>query len=402
MASWRAWFQSMTTSVYACRPMKYITDWKASDSTRLWNSMRLAVSNCICVAGCLMIWGAAVNVFPMNSRLVAAAASESNRRIVDMANRVVSLPEHIHRVACYEVLCYEKFFLLGGNNLVTAMYRTDPPWMSTIDPGVGLVDKVENAPNREELLANDDDIVFLRYDRQQLRGLASVGIPTVVSQPPPRTRFRDAAAFGDTQKGMMRLFGNIIGGDAVRAAEDWCAYYDERISYVMKRTADIAPERRRRAYYLRGPQATNTQGPNSNTYWYGMIAGADMIVKDLTLDVQGPMSIEEIVSLDPEFIFVGRQYSHDLVLRDPRWKNISAIKNGHLIPLPAGMFYWDGSTEGILLAELMAKTIYPDHFGDLDMASEVRRYFNRFYRFEFTDDQLKKFMLGLTPSGIRR
>ncbi len=385
--------------------MKYITDRKASDPTRLWNKLpglRLVLPMCICVAGSLMIWAAAVTVLPMNSRLLAAAASESDRRIVDMADRVVDLPEHIHRVACYEVLCYEKFFLLGGSDLVTAMIRTDPPWMSTIDPRVRGVAKVENTPNREELLANGDDIVFLRYDRQQLRGLASVGIPAIVSQPPPRTRFRDAAAFGDAQKRMVRLFGSIIRGDALRAAEDWCAYYDDRISYIMARTADISQEKRRRAYYLRGPQATITQGPNTNTYWYGVIGGADMIVKDLALDNQGPMSIEEIVSLDPEFIFVGRQYSPDLVSRDPRWQNISAIKNDHVIPLPEGMFYWDGSTEGILLAEFIAKTIYPDHFRDLDMASEVRKYFKKFYRFEFTEDELRKFMLGLNPAGIRR
>src|SRR6185295_4194034 len=97
----------------------------------------------------------------------------------------------------------------------------------------------------------------------------------------------------------------VIGGDAERKAEEWCTYYDERIGYLESRIANVTEARRPKAYYLRGPSATNTQGPHSNTYWYGLIGGANMIVKNLQLSGQGPMSMEEIVNLDPDYIFVG-------------------------------------------------------------------------------------------------
>ncbi len=319
-----------------------------------------------------------------------------------MADRAVVVPSNVRRAACFEVLCYEKFFLLGGSARVFAMYRTDPPWMSTIDPNVSRIHKVENAPNREELVNAGVDVVFLRYDRLQLRGLEAVGLPAIVSQPPLQTHFKDAMAFGDAQKRMVRLFASVIGGDAVRRAEEWCAYYDERIDYVLTRTANIPHADRLKAYYLRGPRAINTQGPHSNTYWYGVIAGADMVVKNLQLNGQGPMSLEEIVGSDPDFIFVGRQYSPDLVLNDPKWQGISAVKNHRVIPLPDGMFYWDGSMEGVLLTQFIAKTLYPNRFTDLDLAAEVRRYFSRFYQFTFSDAEISKFMRGLTPTGIRR
>jgi iron complex transport system substrate-binding protein len=339
---------------------------------------------------------------PDGGRPAIAAGADADRIVIDMADRAVSLPRDIHRVACFEVLCYEKFFLLGGSELVAAMYRTDPPWMSTIDPNVTHLPKVEDPPNREELLKDGIDVVFLRYDRLQLRGLATAGIPAIVSQPPLQTHFKDAAAFVDAQKRMVRLFAGVIGGDAGQKAEAWCAYYEERVGYLMARTADIPDGQRPKAYYLRGPNATNTQGPHSNTYWYGVIGGADMIVKNLPLNGQGPMSMEEIVNLDPDFIFVGRQYAPELVLNDQRWRNISAVRNGHVMPLPEGMFYWDGSTEGTLLAEFIAKALYPDRFADLDLATEVRRYFKTFYQFDFTDEEIGRFLRGLTPTGIRR
>jgi iron complex transport system substrate-binding protein len=339
---------------------------------------------------------------PQTIRLAAETDDNAGHPIIDMAGRTVVVPSNVRRAACLEVLCYEKFFLLGGSSRVSAVYRTDPPWMSTIDANVSRIRKVENEPNLEELISNGVDVVFLRYEASQLRGLEGAGIPAIVSQPPLQTHFKDAAAFGDAQKRVVRLFARIIGGDAIRRAEEWCVYYDERVAYVGARVAGIPEAKRLKAYYLRGPRATNTQGPHSNTYWYAVIAGAGMIVRNLQLNGQGPMSMEEIVSEDPDYIFVGRQYSPDLVLNDRRWQGISAVRHHHVVPLPDGMFYWDGSTEGVLLMQFIAKTLYPDRFADLDIAAEVQRYYSRFYGFTFSDEQIGKFIQGLTPAGIRR
>ena len=383
--------------------MTFPADDKVSEPARSvehWSGARRILG--VCGAACLAAMVA--GLLAERHRPVSTPAGENRRLVIDMADRTVSVPQHVHRVACFEILCYEKFLLLGGSGRVAERNRNDPPWISTINPNAEHVPKiVGNVPNREELLKDGIDVVFLRYDGLQLRGLASAGIPAVVSQPPLQTHFRDATAFGDAQKRMVRLFAQIIGGDAERRAEEWCAYFDERIGYLMARTAEIPEAQRPKAYYIRGPGAATTQGPHSDTYWYGVIGGADMIVKNLQLNGQGPMSMEEIVNLDPDFIFVGRQFAPELVTNDAKWRGISAVKNRDVIPLPQGMFnYWDGSTESFLLAELIAKTLYPDRFTELDMGAEVMRYFKRFYNFDFTEDGISKFLRGLTPAGIRR
>jgi iron complex transport system substrate-binding protein len=329
-------------------------------------------------------------------------AGAASRTVTDMAGRTVAVPDNPRRVACFEVLCYEKFFLLGAADRVADMYRTDPPWMRLIDPKAAERAKVEGVANREQLLGEGIDLVFLRYDPAQLAGLAAVGLTAVVSQPPLTTAFANVQEFTATQKRMVRLFAQIIGGDAVARAERWCADYDARIAFVTARLADLPKGRRRRAYYLRGPAAVNTQGPTSNTYWYGMIGGANMIVEGTNLIGPAPMAIEEILRRDPEFIFVGRQYSPDLVLKDPAWQGVTAVKRGEVLQLPDGFFYWDGSTEGGLLAELIAKTLYPDRFRDLDIGKEVQDYYRTFYGFTFTPKQLQNFLAGLTPEGVRR
>jgi len=330
----------------------------------------------------------------------APTQAEANRTVIDMAGRTVTIPANPQRISCFEVLCYEKFFLLRGTDRLVEAMRTDPPWLPVIAPSFAGMQQVEGTPNREELLAQNIDLILLRS--AHLSAVGKIGVPAVVTQPPLELQYPDAAAFIETQKKMVRLMGEIIGGDGDRRAGDWCAYYDAHIAAIADRVRDVPPERRPRVYYVRGPAAVNTQGPNSDTYWYGTIAGARMIVDGLKLNGQGPMSLEEILRLDPDYVFVGRQYSPDLILNDPAWRNVSAVRNHRVIALPSGLFYWDGGIEGVLLADFIAKTLYLDRFADLDLGQAVQDFYGRFYGFAFTPDQLAKFLAGLTPDGVRR
>ena len=104
-----------------------------------------------------------------------------------------------------------------------------------------------------------------------------------------------------------------------------------------------------------------------------------MVVKRAALAGKGDVALEELLRWDPQFIGVGRQYSAQLILGDPRWAGTTAVKTDLVRELPDGVFYWDGSTEGILLMLYLAKALHPDRFPDLDLTDEVRAYYRRFY-----------------------
>jgi iron complex transport system substrate-binding protein len=100
-------------------------------------------------------------------------------------------------------------------------------------------------------------------------------------------------------------------------------------------------------------------------------------------------------------IIVGRQYPVALVTDDPRWRHVSAVRNGYVHPSPAGVFYWDGGPESALMMLFIAKTLYPETFADLDMIAEIKSFYARFYRFVLTDAQAQKILLGQSPEGSR-
>jgi iron complex transport system substrate-binding protein len=126
------------------------------------------------------------------------------------------------------------------------------------------------------------------------------------------------------------------------------------------------------------------------------MAAADMVTKEYQAS-DPTASMEDVLLMDPEFILVGRQYPTSIVLKDKRWREVRAVKEGKVHALPGGLFFWDGSTEGVLMLEYMAKTFHPDLFPDLDMKREVRDYFTRFYHYNMTDKEVDRYLQGMTP-----
>ncbi|MDR2030679.1 MAG: ABC transporter substrate-binding protein [Azoarcus sp.] len=323
---------------------------------------------------------------------------------MDMAGQEAWLPapEKIRRIGCLEVLCYEKLFLLGASDRIVMMTRTNAPWMRQTNPASHRIQKLLPDPPVEELLRQKVDIVFHTHgypNPGKIEQLARTGIPTLVSQ--NQVKLDSIDAFVDSRNRMLRLFARVLGPAYQAKAEEWCAYHDNMVKMVRARTADIPAGQRVRLYHVRGPDAVRSQGKSSHTYWYGIIAGADMLVDKTALAGKGDLSLEEIIKWDPQIINIGRHYSADMVLKDANWAKISAVRNGRVHELPEGVFYWDGSTEGVLLMLYLAKEIYPERFPNLDVRKEIRDYYARFYRYTLSDIELDLMLAGKGPDGRR-
>ena len=327
------------------------------------------------------------------------------RLVVDMAGREVRVPPNVRRIGCLEVLCYEKLFLLGASDRVAMMIHTDAPWMQETNPAVEGIQQLSSDPSVEELLRQHVDVVFRTFGYPapgKVELLAKMGLPVLVSQTMGTDTIDSAETFVESRKRMLRLFGRVLGPAYEERAEAWCAYHDELVARVRTRLEGLAPKDRQRLFYVRGPQANHTQGQASNTYWYGVLAGADMVVKRSPLVGRGDISMEELLRWDPTVVVVGRQYSSELVTADARWASITAVKTGRVRELPEGVFYWDGSTEGVLLMLSFAKELYPERFADLDLKEEIRQYYARFYRHALSDSALELMLRGRGPDGRRQ
>lgn len=322
------------------------------------------------------------------------------RPVTDLSGRVVEIPDIPVRIACLEVLCYPRMLMLGAQDKVVAMVRTAAPWMERSNPVVAAIPSFLGTPNPEEVLALRPQVAFINKS-YGLTGdfLAAAGVPALIAQPGRQARSADE--FIADAKAMVRLFGQVLGGESARLAEDWCAYFDKRLTMVRSRVAAIPPERRPSLYYVRGPRVINTQGRGGYTTWVGELAGARMVVNQGTWGGKGDLSTETLLAWNPDIVVVGRQYPLDVVLADPRLADLAAVRNRRVYPTPEGVFYWDGGPEQVLLLQFLAKLLYPDLFADLDLAAEVKAYYARFYRTFLTDAEVATLLQGRSPDGSR-
>jgi len=364
------------------------------------NAMRAARLAAVPGSLLLMLLFAAAGCAPAGTP--GGEGKGGGRTVTDLAGRKVTIPLRVKRIACLTGASYEKALLVGAADKVVLRAATLPPWMERTNPRVKEIPTLRDshAPNLEELLKGKLDVIFFWDDPQLLAKLASNGLAAVVPQPAGGSG-ESTAAFTETMKDEVRLYGQVLGGESARLADRWCDYYDRKVRFVLDRTQGLPESAKPRVYYVRGPDALTTHGTDQNVTRYGEMAGGRMVIRNSRARDIARVSMEEILAWNPEVIFVGRQYSVDLVLKDARWRGVSAVRNRRVYPVPDGVFYWDSGSEGILLLGYLAKTLHPELFCDLDMKREVRDYYAFFYRCRLTDGEVEKLFKGEGPDGRR-
>jgi iron complex transport system substrate-binding protein len=336
--------------------------------------------------------------------IVGCTASKStpaatSKTITDLVGRQVVVPVNVTRVGTLVGPGFEKVLLLGGVDKLVCTGGTPMPWAQKFFPASAKVTVIKNAqtPNVEDLLAQKVDVVFFWEIQEQIDNMSKAGIPVVVTQLGAKTGPQTQQAFIDLFKNEINIFANVLGGDAQKKAKDYLAYFDSVVKRVTSVTSKIPANERPKVYYVRGPKALTSHYGFSNTYWFVNMAGGDMVTKDITNGIVGDVTLEQIVSWNPDIIIMGRVATTDLIMEDSQWSGINAVKNNKVYVNPQGAFYSDYGSEGALLLLYLAKTFYPDKFKDIDMVKETKYFYEHFYGYKLTDDEANRILQHQDP-----
>lgn len=334
---------------------------------------------------------------------VQPSVPNGTHTVIDFAGRTVTLPDTVTKAAALVGPSYEKVFLLGEEDKfgVVPPFAKKMPWAAKIIPGLDDVPSMTTFydPSIEELMKLDVDVIFFWNYPDNIAMMEEVGIPVVVTQlTSPENEPTSIEAFEETVKDEVRLFGETLGPDATEKANEYCAYFDRKADRILTVTSQIPEDERVKVYYIAGDDTLTTYGKNTYTQWWIEMAGGKMVSDEI--DDQAPeVSIEQVMTWDPDYIMMGRVSSTEPVLSDPQWQPLRAVKEGHVSVCPQGVFYWDYSSEGILLMEYLAKTFYPEKFADLDMIAEIKESYSTFYHYDLTDEEAGRILGHLPPAS---
>jgi len=104
-------------------------------------------------------------------------------------------------------------------------------------------------------------------------------------------------------------------------------------------------------------------------------------------------SLEQIMGADPDVIVTLNAESAKEIRTDRRWSQVRAVRNKRVYANPKGMFWWCRETSEEALQILwLAKTLYPEHFKDVDMVKETRYFYKTFYGYELTDREIQEIL----------
>ncbi len=378
------------------------------------NVLIIGIAACICIA--LVV-----------TALFAAAPAEGEKRgtntavgngwktVTDMRGVEVTIPEDPQRVVAISRSLIDTTMyifgiedsLVGGSIYQASLKEGEYVWNGTdytVNTWIGKVlnpelDNLTNVggfggpygpPNVETIAGLNPDLLILRDLGEQkentemfLTLIESAGIPAVVLKYPacyeePRV---------ETMYEEIRLLGKVFGNED--KAERIVETISSRVEFIRSRTMDIPPNKQKRVLYFGAPIWAKDKGGagyafGSGTTEMAMMEDVVNVRSAYTESGMNMVSAEQLLALDPDVIILctwSGYHPPRQLYEDGQYRNLQelrALKEGEVYSLAATPCKSERLEFPINLM-IMAKTVYPDRFADVDLEHWIREYIVELY-----------------------
>ncbi len=157
------------------------------------------------------------------------------------------------------------------------------------------------------------------------------------------------------------LMAEILGKDAKAVADNFIEYYSSNMKKVSDVTSSIPAEKRKKVYYVTD-NPLNTEGKDSIvTSWIETAGGVNVAAENGITGLTATISLENIIQWNPDVIIIRDAQNKDLILKNPAWQGINAVKQGQLYVNPKGVNVWSAEVRWHYNA-LGGKTVISDLF----------------------------------------
>ena len=182
---------------------------------------------------------------------------------------------------------------------------------------------------------------------------------------------------------------------ATARAETLARYAERTLATVRGRVQAVAPEKRPRVYYARGPRGLETGLGGSINVETIEFLGAHNVAAARSGGLTA-VSLEQVLLWNPDVIVtIDLQFAAS-VRTDPAWAPVKAVAENrvHLSPkLPFGWVDFPPSVNRLIGLWWLAKIFYPEQFPE-DMRALTREFYALFYQVTPTDPQIDRVLDG--------
>ena len=104
-----------------------------------------------------------------------------------------------------------------------------------------------------------------------------------------------------------------------------------------------------------------------------------------------PVSLEQVLSWNPEVIIASDSKFASSVLTDPLWKDVPAVQSGRVYGVPVSPFSWFDRPPGTNQFPglyWMLHTLYPEKFTTEQLKEKITEFYSSFYGVEVSASEL--------------
>ena len=337
---------------------------------------------CVVVMAAICLGGCGDKAAQMNN--------ESTRIVKDMQGTEVTIPAQIDRYAVAWTGDFDIAAMIDNCEHICAYPETSlkfPMVMEIYPQLTNCVPLPKINVSCESILETGAQVVFLRKsDYPELtQQLEEAAVPVI------DLNFENY----DDLINAVYIFADVMNTDEARnKAKDYDSYVHSTIEatrhIVDNQNDDISVLNFRDAtdYIAYSPDRLVGSWAGLCNIKYSLDTGGD------TNNVQ--LTAEQIIELDPDYIFFTFPDNKDVMLNDPRFQNMKAIKNGNVYDAPAVLnsFAVNGA-EAVLQIKWAASLMWPDAV-DYDLEKDAQDFYKKYYNLDFTNEEIHSIIWGST------
>lgn len=323
---------------------------------------------------------------------VAAEREVTDRRVTDMAGRVVRLPGRITRLASAggSPAVNAFLFLFGRgeqiiNGLPSAFQGRDWDWQRRFAPGLQDKPAVSGpppawTPNLEALLRLAPDVSFVASP-EAARLLERAGLCAVVLQWDRPEHITET----------VQLLGRIFQQEAQAAA--WLHWQGAVNAAAARCLPDFSTRPRPRVLYASWQNLSQPILTTAN-HLIHLAGGESVTARNIPPGLDSVVfSPEQVLAWNPAFIFLSRGADREKVLADPRFQQVEAVRKGQVFGVPHGAHLWTHYTPEQALGVLWAaRLLHGGACAALDVQGEAAGFYERFYGARLGPEELARLL----------
>lgn len=314
------------------------------------------------------------------------SAAAETRTLTDQSGAEVTLPPE-PKIAASIGAFAQSVALVGGEDQLVATIPDLSDMFHTVWPKANP--DGHDSANVEEVIASGAEVIIgPEFTDEQKTQLTAAGVQPFVI---------DAFATVDEMQQVVTLIGDVVGGVAPERAAEFVEYYGDNIAFAEEKTSDIPEDERVKLLNLRFFEgAYSTVAGTDISADYAAAVGADFVSDEITDEgIASSVDAEQVIAWAPEVIFTMGQEARDKILNDPALATVPAVVNEKVYAEPVGTYPWSvRSAEGALMPLFLGTITYPDRFEDMSLADETRDFYQRFYGYSLTDEEVEQILSG--------